>query len=186
MTENHPERKFRIIQGLPLVDESISIPREIKLLHYLKETCGVKKIYYPGSGGDPLPKRVFGDACINGTLSPVDSPMILNNSQNVFADYRNNPFPSKSFDAVYLHGLAGQEALLEPEALPEIIRIVKENGLIVWVDDDIPSSQSKYLQRIEELGLKDITPKMFSKVVGKQKSINSNEESGHTIAIFQK
>ena len=186
MTENPPEIKIVIHQGLPLVDKSISTPREIELLHYLKNVCGVKSMYYPGSGGDSLPKKVFGDKCVNGTLSPNDSPMILNNSQDIFADYRNNPFPNKSFDAVYLHCLAGQTDILEKGALPEISRIVKENGLIVWVDDSMPSLQSKYLQKIRELGLKDITPAKFSELVGKMKFANSKEESGHAIFIFQK
>lgn len=186
MTEKPLERKFVIYQGSPLVDESVSIPRELELLHYLKDTCGVEKIYYPGSGGDPLPKKVFGENCINGTLSQVDSQMILQNSQNIFADYRKNPFPNNSFDAIYLHGLAGQEDLLEIGALSEITRIIKDNGLIVWVDEAIPSLQSKYLQKIKELRLKDVTPKIFSEIVGKTKPLNSNEESGHTIVIFQK
>lgn len=172
------------IEGKPLVDFEISLPRETRLLTYIRDKFDVKSFYYPGSGLDGNPKRIFGRKCINGTLLESKN-YFTDNAQDVIADYRRNPFSTGVFDVVYLHVLCGQSSL--EEGLPELSSLVKPGGLLVWIDETLYDKQQHCLDIINELGLVDITPPEFREPVGEwEVGFEDPKKGGHKIIIFQK
>lgn len=118
------------------------------------------KVYYPGSGADPIPVTVFPDAIYSSKddaeyfswlkTGNIQQPIRHTKDINelgpfpdlnaVYADVLKNPFGDDTFDLLILHGLPSR--VFSNQALArEVKRVTRPEGLVVVDDRDLPQQR---------------------------------------------
>lgn len=120
------------------------------------------KVYYPGSGPDPIPFRFFGERIVYGSLNEakylewlktndgshtsaykdaINNTKGLDTLKAVYADIRKSPFPDKTFKIIFLNAIPIE---LDEETIEEIKRLLDDDGVLVY------ENTSKSLEDVEK------------------------------------
>ncbi len=110
------------------------------------------RVYYPGSGADPVPLQAFGDRVVYGSLTesnyfrmikdkgfekPSAYKALIEQTSNidqlraVYADVRNSPFPNKTFRLIIINDLP---LIFNDELVQEVNRLLEDGGVLVYED----------------------------------------------------
>lgn len=139
------------------------------------------KVYYPGSGSDPIPFKWFGKKVIYGSLMESNYFSMLKDKRTpkpsaykaailqtknikqidgVYADIKKSPFPEKSFKIIILNSIPVEFNQQLAEELKRIldddgIIVVEENGNIEVLNQQIESLKTRgfSLQQIDGAGV---------------------------------
>jgi len=132
------EHQLRLIGGNYRTDERtlevyefmIGKPnRELaRVLTHFDQTEGLGHLYYPGQGLHILPRDTLGVDRVTHLSLDTDYFELFGEGIKVQGDYRTSPFPDNSFGSTLVWGLT-QPSIVE--AIDDILRVTKENGLIV-------------------------------------------------------
>lgn len=136
--------------------------RRKDFLEWAKETFHSRNIYYPGSGWDQLPKKIFGeDAVVHLSLEEIRGGYFrkLGSGHKVKGDFRESPFKDEAFDAVYICGTPPKITI---GAVGEFYRILKNDGVLLfdnigWYDQEL----EKFIQEMQKWFQKQQVPKRF-------------------------
>lgn len=139
------------------------------------------KVYYPGSGADPVPLQMFGDRVVYGSLNDTDYFRMMRDKeftkpkayeelieqttntdqlQAVYADVRNSPFPDKTFRIIIINSLPIQ---FDDQLVQEINRLLEDGGIIVYEDNRDIKILTQNAERFSNAGF---TPHELDKVDG--------------------
>jgi|GEM_PF-1942079 len=144
----HPENRWTHLQDAlwfltfgPFIGSEKAIQKD---LHRLREDYDITIAYYPGSGYDVVPRNAMGsDRVIHLSLEEHDSYYRLKHAQDnlrgyekrdmeLVGDYRSSPLKDASVDAVVVKGIPIHSAV---EAVSDFQRVLKNNGIVLLVDD---------------------------------------------------
>jgi hypothetical protein len=151
-------------KGLPNYQDPSIIDRRKSLYEKVKDQISSSgKVYYPGSGADPIPYKIFGDRIIYGSLNEsnyfkmlkdtnskkcssykkeIENTKNLDLLKTIYADINNSPFAENSFDLIIIHGLPLQ---IDTKLAKKISKLLKDGGLIVLENyDDIKNIYNQF------------------------------------------
>ncbi len=115
-------------------------------LQWLTHVRFFHKVLYAGSGFDVIPKLAFGeDRVVHTSLEDhkVDDVRYfpsLGSGMKVLADNGALPFAATVFDAILIFCLPADDVRVQKT---ELVRVLKNNGLIVSLDSVFNDSESK-------------------------------------------
>lgn len=126
------------------------------MLWWIEESYKPRRVLYPGSGADKIPRRVFGDRVVS--VSREDTAY-YRREMNVQANMFVNPFPNDAFDMVYMHDI---REILAGKPKEELVRVLKDKGLLVLVDEGTDEEFGELVEGFTEKNkLVDITSEEF-------------------------
>ncbi len=129
------------------------------------------KMYYPGSGSDPIPYQAFGERVVYGSLqeapyyemfknedeAPLAYKDVIAATSNrdkllaVYADIRNSPFPDSSFIGIILNSIPIE---FNGAVIGELQRVLQKGGLLVFEDNEDLKLQESKVYKLESNGFK--------------------------------
>lgn len=128
------------------------------------------KMYYPGSGADPIPFKAFGERVVYGSLRESDYFSMLKNPNTpkpiiyaesikqtknldklkaVYADIYRSPFPDKSFKLITING---SPVKFDESLVSELDRLLSDGGAIVVEDDQDLNVLNENTLMLEKVG----------------------------------
>ena len=125
------ERRRREILGDEKYEKRHGAPNRVLAitLAYLDQTYGIKKLYYPGSGLDIVPKNTLGiDRVVHLSLEECDYFSKFGEGIKIKGDFRNSGFPDNTFDATLIRRTPYKAT---KEGIPDFKRVTKKEGLII-------------------------------------------------------
>lgn len=120
------------------------------------------KVYYPGSGADPVPYQAFGGRITYGSLDEVKYFDLFkkddvklgsanddevkntkdhNNLSAVYADVHKSPFPDRTFKIIIFNGIA---TTFSDALVAELRRLLQNGGIVIYED---PSEDLKKVEK---------------------------------------
>jgi hypothetical protein len=118
--------------------------RREHFLEWAQKTYNIRRVYYPGSGADRLPKETLGEKIVVH-LSKEENKSVggyfprLGSGLKVEGNFLQTPFKDGSFDVVYIHDTPIKTTA---EGLEEFARVLKNDGALLldngnWDDQEL-------------------------------------------------
>lgn len=113
----------------------MSVPQEKvpNFLNYIKQTFNPELLYYPGSGADKLPKKIFGKhGVIHLSLKSDEKHSSyfkgLGDGIKIFGHINESPIADNSVDAIYLNIRPSFDIMVG--TIDDFKRVLKEDGIV--------------------------------------------------------
>jgi len=108
--------------------------KKLSYLKYLKQRFNPSLVYYPGSGADIQPKKIFGNYhVIHLSLPEHESKAgyleALGDGIKLLGDMRHSNLADRSVDLIYLTAYSLPEGLID-HSIPDFDRVLKPGGYV--------------------------------------------------------